>query len=119
MHYVFKRGASGQGYFRDERPIVSYQPSTKGHVHASKLGSSGMVANAAKARHCSGKGLLGTSKALIDAGMISSGGEDEDEDPVGRPTQGVRWPAKAKAGTRKALPGRLRKKLARDKHAPG
>jgi hypothetical protein len=47
------------------------------------------------------------------------GGEAEDEDPVGSHAQVVKWLTKAKKGIKKSLPGRLRKKLARESTASG
>jgi hypothetical protein len=99
-HYAFKKDAGGQGYYWDERPIVTHLPSTTANAQASKLCSSEKVADASQAWPRLGKGLLGASKALMDAGMLSSGGgEDEDEDPVGSPAQVLRRPAKAKKGS--------------------
>jgi hypothetical protein len=118
VHYAFKKDAGGQGYYWDERPIVTYLPSTTANAQAGMLCSSDKVADTSQAWPRPGKGLLGASKALMDAGMLSSGG-GEDEDPVGSPAQVLRRPTKAKKDSRKALPGRLRKKLAREKNASG
>jgi hypothetical protein len=62
-HYAFKKDAGGQGYYWDERPIVTYLPSTTANAEASKLYSSEKEADASQAWPRPGKRLLSASRA--------------------------------------------------------
>ena len=121
--YVFTRGSQGQGYYADRRAALLAQSAQHGirqHNAATatkkersnkfpgKGKSAPAASDAAPASMRKRGGILGTSKAELDAARSGTDTEDSDlSDTRGR-TRPVETMAK-----RKALPGRLRKKLAK------
>jgi hypothetical protein len=104
---VFTNGAQGLGYYRDQWPAVLMTA-----PRLSKAAEKSKPCKAAKQEQRGrGGGILGASKAQLDATQMSSDDEGEAEDEGA----GIRKAKRQKRTSgRKALPGRLRKKLAKE-----